>query len=122
MKVINIPVKPRGKGSVRGGNGGFFKDKATKEYMSKVEYFIRKDWQEEPLECPVSIKVCFSFVGDTSKYVSKKPDIDNCLKALLDCGTGIIWKDDCQIVELYAEKVFSEISEGTIILIEEKND
>ena len=118
--IINIPVKPRGKGSVRGSGRAFFKDKQTKEYMDKVSYFMRKEWQLEPLETAIEIKVSFNFIGNPSDEMDKKPDIDNCLKALLDCATGIIWKDDCQIVKIYAEKVYSEVSEGTIILIEEK--
>ena len=38
---------------------------------------------------------------------SKKPDIDNYLKALLDSMTGIVFKDDGQVVECSARKLYS---------------
>lgn len=37
-------------------------------------------------------------------YGNGKFDVDNALKALLDAGTGILWKDDRQIKEIYAAK------------------
>lgn len=40
-------------------------------------------------------------------FCSKKPDIDNYLKSLLDSMTGIVFKDDGQIVECRARKLYS---------------
>lgn len=40
-------------------------------------------------------------------FCSKKPDIDNYLKALLDSMTGIVFKDDGQVVECRARKLYS---------------
>lgn len=40
-------------------------------------------------------------------FCSKKPDIDNYLKALLDSMTGIIFRDDGQVVECRARKLYS---------------
>lgn len=41
--------------------------------------------------------------------VSKKPDLDNYVKALLDSisDSHLIWKDDGQVAEIYAKKVYS---------------
>ena len=36
----------------------------------------------------------------------KKPDIDNLIKFVLDCGNGILWKDDCLIFQIEALKKF----------------
>jgi Holliday junction resolvase RusA-like endonuclease len=35
-----------------------------------------------------------------------KPDLDNLEKFYLDCGTGILWKDDCQITQLSSKKLY----------------
>lgn len=40
-------------------------------------------------------------------FCSKKPDIDNYLKALLDSMTGIVFKDDGQVVECKTRKLYS---------------
>jgi len=40
-------------------------------------------------------------------YPDKKPDCTKLLRALEDSLTGIIWKDDCQIVEQHVSKVYS---------------
>ena len=39
---------------------------------------------------------------------SKKPDIDNIIKAYLDAMNGIVYDDDTQIVDLHATKVYGE--------------
>lgn len=39
---------------------------------------------------------------------TQKPDLDNALKFVLDCGNKILWEDDCKIFEINALKVWSE--------------
>jgi len=39
---------------------------------------------------------------------TKKPDIDNCIKAIADSLNTIAYKDDTQIVKVVAEKRYSE--------------
>ena len=38
-----------------------------------------------------------------------KPDIDNLFKAVTDACTGIVWKDDNQIVSTKSDKFYSEV-------------
>ena len=38
----------------------------------------------------------------------KKPDTDNLLKFLKDCGNGILWADDSQVCEVRAGKLYDE--------------
>jgi Holliday junction resolvase RusA-like endonuclease len=40
-------------------------------------------------------------------HPSVRPDLDNFVKAVLDAANGILWKDDGQIVELYAFKRYA---------------
>ncbi len=37
-----------------------------------------------------------------------RPDIDNYLKSCFDALNGIVWKDDSQIVEVFARKIYAE--------------
>ena len=39
---------------------------------------------------------------------TKKPDLDNFLKMILDCSNGIIFRDDSQIWQLNSRKVYGE--------------
>jgi Holliday junction resolvase RusA-like endonuclease len=39
---------------------------------------------------------------------TKKPDLDNLVKFIKDCLNGVAWKDDSQVCELYAQKVYGE--------------
>lgn len=39
---------------------------------------------------------------------TKKPDIDNILKAIFDALNGCAYSDDVQIVQVYAEKFYTE--------------
>ena len=46
---------------------------------------------------------------------TKKPDIDNIIKAVLDALNGIAYKDDTQVVQVmaqkkYADKAFVEVA------------
>ena len=38
---------------------------------------------------------------------STKPDIDNLIKFVLDCGNGIAWSDDKKITSIKATKIYS---------------
>ena len=39
---------------------------------------------------------------------SKKPDIDNCEKAIFDGMNGVVWIDDVQVVEVHKRKRYSD--------------
>jgi len=38
---------------------------------------------------------------------TKKPDIDNIAKLVLDACNGVVFRDDCQIVDIYVRKKYS---------------
>ena len=49
--------------------------------------------------------------SDAPMFHTKKPDIDNLLKFIMDCCSGIVYKDDCQVDRCSASKVYSEKGE-----------
>ena len=55
-------------------------------------------------------------------HPTKKPDIDNLAKQLLDAMTRLqFWEDDKQIVELHCRKVYGEYGKWFVALEEENN-
>ena len=43
---------------------------------------------------------------DAPQYKGTKADIDNIAKLYIDAMNGVFYKDDCQIVNLTASKIF----------------
>ena len=50
---------------------------------------------------------------------TKKPDLDNVAKALIDGMNGIIFKDDPQITSLHVTKVYGEVGKVEVLVREE---
>lgn len=48
----------------------------------------------------------------------KKPDTDNLLKFLKDCGNAVLWADDAQVWEVTARKQYTAVNPRTEIRIE----
>ena len=66
----------------------------------KNSYIVqaKEQWKKDVMTTPVRLEVDL-FFGD-----NRRRDIDNWHKILLDSLTGVIWKDDSQIVYLAVTK------------------
>ena len=58
-----------------------------------------------------------ALAGET--YPTKKPDIDNLLKAIMDAFNGVLYNDDKQVVMVTMRKIYGE-REGAVITLESK--
>lgn len=104
----------------------------TKDYENLIkQYFKIKYPRYEPLEGRISVKIIayFKIPKNTSKKntekmlkneisPTKKPDIDNIVKIILDAMNKMAFKDDNQITKLEIEKVYSQ-EERIYVKIEE---
>ena len=104
----------------------------TKDYEELIkQYFILKYPRYVPLESRVSVKIVayFKIPKNTSKKSTesmlngeisptKKPDIDNITKIVLDALNKMAFKDDNQITKIDVEKIYGE-TEKVYIKIEE---
>jgi len=73
-----------------------------------------------PISKDIPVQLSCSFYFEIPKSLSKKkraaldarhvkkPDADNLLKFVADCGVGILWHDDAQVSVCNIEKVYSE--------------
>lgn len=66
---------------------------------------------KRPLEGAVEVEINFNFLkAKSSKLIAhtKRPDIDNLIKSVLDGLNGVAFIDDAQIIKLIASKNFGD--------------
>lgn len=93
----------------------------VRTYDSQSEERDTVKWQlrsrmlgRDPLDGPLRVDLIFIFPVPKSRrnrkeiYHSVKPDIDNCIKWILDAGNEILWHDDKQIVNVYSIKIYGD--------------
>ena len=90
--------------------GRRFLSKEGKETKTAIAWEIASKGQIEALQGNVALNIIF--------YVkNNRADIDNMLKALLDCMTGLIYKDDSQVTEMHIFKEIDKHNPRTVIQI-----
>ena len=128
MKItLNIEPKPQSRPRfARRGRGVMtYEDRDMKIWRRKCSDMIAEECLLERLiDGPIRLSAIFyisppQYIAKAKKNqqmlideditVSKKPDLDNYIKALLDSvsDSHLIWKDDGQVAEIYAKKVYS---------------
>ena len=121
---FEVPGKVIGKGRPRLNSytGVVYTPTRTKDYESLVEqYFLLKYPRFKALEGRIKINIIAYFsIPKTTKKAdinemlennispTKKPDIDNIVKVLLDSMNKFAFKDDNQITKLEVEKKYAE--------------
>ena len=129
--MIIVEGKIKGKARPRVFNGHAVTPKDTVNY----ENWVRLNYKEQCgkyLEGPIKAKI-IAYYKIPKSYTkakrlackqniilpTKKPDIDNCIKVILDSLNGIAYKDDSQIVEVIAVKKWTEEQERVEFKLEE---
>jgi Holliday junction resolvase RusA-like endonuclease len=121
--TFEVPGDPRGKGRPRFTKQGHtYTDSETKAYEQKIIAYYRKAFGgfRWPDGAFISVKVTAHYQIPKSAtkaavasmqagklWPSRKPDIDNVLKIVLDALNGVAYKDDSRVVCVEAEKVYS---------------
>lgn len=125
MVSFIVPGNPQPQGRPRAGKRGnkiiMYDPKESKEYKQYVALIAKQHAPKTLLEGPLSVrlKIYRQIPKSTTKkdralYIEglKRPvvkaDIDNYSKSVLDAINNIIYKDDSQIVDLYASKFYSD--------------
>ncbi len=100
---------------------------AQSKIKEAYQWQIRSQFREDPLAVPLSMDLVFFMPIPKSESGikkrqkangliahTKKPDLDNLVKLILDCMNKIAFVDDSQIVEIRAKKIYSS-KPGTLI-------
>ena len=131
MKSLTVwfPIEPTPKGRprfTRYGKKRFVKaytPKKTRNYEEKITEYYRQSPNAYKFEkgIPLAINLVFGMPIPKSTPKSRKeamfegiikhtkrPDVDNMAKAVLDALNGIAWEDDSQIVRLTVTKEYTK--------------
>lgn len=118
MLVFTVDIDPVAKGRPRFVRRGrfvhTFTPQKTRSFENELIEKTKKYTPKSPLEGPLSLLLTFhmpipkSLRGVQGDPHTKKPDLDNLIKACVDPLNGRFWKDDAQIVNLLAFKLYSD--------------
>lgn len=115
--VITVMGEPVPKQRVRVVNNHAYTPQKTKDAENKIAFRWVAKYKSKIIENPVCIEIVFAMKkpkAKTTKYVQKRPDIDNLAKTVLDALNGIAYVDDKQVVKLVATKVWADEPSTTI--------
>jgi Holliday junction resolvase RusA-like endonuclease len=132
--AFTVPGEPRGKGRPRIGRVGpharMFTDRKTRSYEGLVALAAEKAMDGAvPFACPLELHMRVRLVpaASASKKAraamlagelppAKLPDLDNCVKAILDGCNAVAFLDDRLVVALTAAKIYAD-TPGVDVLI-----
>ena len=136
--MFEIPGSPIGQGrpkfSTINGHAKAYDPEKSRNYKAYVRLLATQSMKDSGFTmiegpCCLSIDAYFEVPKSKSKkfreaalsgleYPTKKPDIDNIIKAIQDALNGLAYKDDALIVRLHTVKLYSEIPRVEVSLIE----
>lgn len=127
-----VEGKPQGKGRARITKWGAYTPQKTVDYendirASFIDQCPKFHISDKPLNIKIEayFKVPDSFSKNKKKLVedgcilpTKKPDIDNIAKVVLDALNKVAYYDDTQVIQLTVEKKYYN-TDGLIVIIKE---
>lgn len=135
--IFTVEGNPVAKGRPRFAKRGKFVQTYTPQKTKDYEDLVKESASQamgsnELLDTPlkVFIHIRIPIPKSASKKVrqdcldqlirpTKKPDWDNVAKAITDACNGVIYVDDCQIVDAHVTKRYSDVAGVDVIVMEE---
>lgn len=134
--TLHLDINPVPKGRPRFSKvGGFVRSytpKKTSDYEATVRQAAQQAMTREPLETPLEAFLYFRLPIPKSypkkrvqaclsglERPTKKPDLDNLAKSVLDGLNGVVYLDDSQLVSLHITKVYDH-NPGVDIMVREE--
>jgi len=117
---LTIHMKPKAKGRPRFGKGYTYTPSATR--LAEKELKVKIAANDPPkFTKAVAMNIVFTFKRPKSVnriYPTVRPDLDNLVKLVTDSGNGLIYKDDCQIIQITTSKQYGKIDSISIVAFE----
>lgn len=96
-------------------------NKKTRPWKDSVASVASEAWDGAPTEDAVALTMEFAFMPPKSSrfpHKTTKPDIDKLARAVMDALTGVVYRDDSQVISLSARKVFTLESPMVTVRVE----
>lgn len=130
FRVYGLP-RPQKRARVFAGKDGkihAIDPQVSKDWKGSVALQALAAKPEAPTDKALSLSVIFLMPRPRSSpkkrppiLHTKRPDLDNLVKAILDAIRGIYYRDDAQITEQYCRKMYHDIP-GVVVKLEEIDD
>ncbi len=130
--VLGNPKAQQRHRTFRRGNFNINVDPSAKDKESFL-LTIKKEAPDTPIISPIEMDIRFYFARPKSHYrtgknagmlrvdapdiCAKKPDIDNCIKFVMDSMNGVYFKDDSQIWRVLVVKKYDDMPRTEITII-----
>lgn len=121
-RIDTLHLEPKPQSRPRFGRNGTYEDKVMKQWKRNCESQLRLMNPKIIEKGAIFVSMAFYIyppkrIAEVKKkrleleseaiYVDKRPDIDNYIKAVLDCSNEILFKDDGQVAALSSQKLYS---------------
>ena len=133
--TLLLPGEPHAQGRPRtaviGGHARIYDPATSRRWKADAQAAMRIQLAEQGVrvpvvaEGPVRLEVRCVFSCPKSDYRkreprsrrwhTKRPDLDNVVKAVKDAAKAVLWLDDSQVVELHASKIIGAQGEAPSI-------
>lgn len=120
-----IPGNPvpqgRPRAYVRGKHASVYEDAKSKDWKHVIAVHARawllgndiKEGDWKLIDTAIKLEITFKLLRPKSVSAKKRPepitrpDLDNLVKAVKDALSGVLWRDDSQVIELEAKKIYN---------------
>ena len=110
---IDVPLDAVPQGRPRFYNGHAVDPKRSRDFKNALKLFVQNKLKNygDVFSDKSALNVAIYFYRSKTRFKGvtdpRFGDIDNLIKAVLDALNGLVWKDDRQIVSLFAKKKLS---------------
>lgn len=122
-----VPGRPAAQGSKRHVGGGRLveQSKAVAPWRTTVAWHAAQEFRGAPLDGPLRVVIDFvmprpaATPRKSTPPAVKRPDVDKMQRAVFDALSGVVWRDDSQVVDVHARKRLARLDEqpGALIRI-----
>ncbi len=121
-----IEGKPQPKERPRSGKNGFYTPSKTKAYEERVKWAYKEAGgrlHNEAVRMSIVIERSVpKGTGKKNKFFmlnnrikpTTRPDVDNCVKSIMDGLNGVAYPDDGYVTELTVKKCYGEIDKAIV--------